>query len=107
MKMILAFAGILVAVFTRTFLAYRYKLFRALVRDEEVRWNHRYLVSSLFAVAYGLVSMMILVQSVALHEDPASLLFTFLTMFFYGWGVNDAFNKIFIDWTKHWKTVRP
>ena len=29
MNMILAFAGIFVAIFTRTFLAYRYKLIRA------------------------------------------------------------------------------
>ena len=36
MKMILAFAGILVAVFTRTFLAYRYKLIKAVVRGEDV-----------------------------------------------------------------------
>lgn len=106
MKIVLAFAGILVAVFTRTFLAYRYKLIRALVRGEDMCWNHRYLASSLFALAYGLVSTMILIQAVALPEDPVSLLFTFLTSFFYGWGINDAFNKIFIDWTKYWKMLR-
>lgn len=36
MRMILAFAGIFVAVFTRTFLAYRYKLVRAVVHGEDV-----------------------------------------------------------------------
>lgn len=85
MKMILAFAGIFVAVFTRTFLAYRYKLIRALVRGEDVRWNHRHSASSIFAMAYGLISTMTLIQAVALPEDPVSLLFTFLTSFFYGW----------------------
>ena len=106
MNVIFAFAGIFVAVFTRTFLAYRYKLITALVRDEEVRWSHRYLASSVSALAYGLISVTIITQSVALPEDPVSLLFTFLTSFFYGWGINDAFNKIFIDWTKHWKRIK-
>jgi hypothetical protein len=83
------------------------KLIRALVRGEDAHWNHRYSASSIFALAYGLISTMILIPAIALPEDPISLLFTFLTSFFYGWGINDAFNKIFIDWTKCWKMVRP
>jgi hypothetical protein len=82
--MVLAFAGILVAVFTRTFLAYGYKLITALVCDEEVHWNHKYLASSVSALAYGFLSVTIIIQSVALPEDPVSLVFTFLTMLFYG-----------------------
>jgi len=106
LKMILAFIGVSVAIFTRTFLAYRYKLIRALIRGEAVRWNHKYLLSSVFALAYGFLSTMVVVPAVALPDDPLHLIFVFITSLFYGWGINDAYNKIFIDWTKYWKMVR-
>ena len=65
-------------------MAYRYKQVRAFVRDEEVRCNHRYLASPASALAYGLLTATIITQTVPLPEDHLSLLFTFLTMFFYG-----------------------
>ncbi|RLI41033.1 hypothetical protein DRO69_12105 [Candidatus Bathyarchaeota archaeon] len=106
MKMIMAFTGIFVAVFTRTFLAYTYKLFNTRASGENLRFNFKFLVSSMFAFAYGTASAMVIVPITAIPEDPLNLLFTLFTSFLYGWGINDAFNKIFIDWTKHWKRVR-
>ena len=70
MKMILAFVGIFVAVFTRTFLAYRYKLIRALIHGEDVCWNHKYLASSLFVLVYGFLSTIIIIPAVTLPDDP-------------------------------------
>lgn len=106
MKMVLAFTGIFAAVFTRTFLAYTYKLFKARARGENLRFNLKFLASSVFAFAYGTASSMAILPITAIPEDPASLLFVLFTSFLYGWGINDAFNKIFIDWPKHWKRVR-
>ena len=102
----MAFAGIFAAVFTRTFLAYTYKLFNARVRGENLRFNLKFLASSVFAFAYGTASSMAILPITAIPEDPASLFFVLFTSFFYGWGINDAFNKIFIDWTKYWKRAR-
>ncbi|KPV63278.1 MAG: hypothetical protein AOA65_1286 [Candidatus Bathyarchaeota archaeon BA1] len=52
------------------------KRLRACERGERIKWDKRY----------------------TLRNEPISLLYVFIMAFGYGWGLNDIYNKIFINW---------
>jgi len=98
MKEIAASSGILLAIFARTMIPYWRKKLRAVERGEKIEWNKRYTVTSLLALLTSLIIATQTIPALTLPNDPISLLYVFTMAFGYGWGLNDVYNKIFIDW---------
>jgi len=74
------------------------KKLRAVERGEKIEWNKRYTVTSLLALLTSLIIATQTIPALTLPNDPISLLYVFTMAFGYGWGLNDVYNKIFIDW---------
>ena len=98
MKEVVALVGILLALFTRTVMPYWRKRIKAFDRGKRIWWDHKYTVTFVFALIMNSIVVVKITSALILPNDPINLLFLFFTAFAYGWGFNDAANKIFIDW---------
>jgi len=45
-----------------------------------------------------LVVAVLAFPAITVPAEPTSLFYVFIASFGYGWGFNDAYNKILIDW---------
>jgi len=94
-----SFLGIFVAVLLRTLLPYVDKLREAEERNEALpAWNHRYTWTCISALVTGFVSAMLLLPTFAMPLTTIGQFAIFIIAFGYGWGVNDVYNEILIDW---------
>jgi hypothetical protein len=93
MKEIMAFSGILLAIFTRTMMPYWRKRLKAYERGEKIEWNKRYTVPSLLALLTSFIITAQTIPAFTLPKGPISLPYVFTMAFGYGWGLNDAYNK--------------
>jgi len=98
-RVFVAFAGVLLAVVMRTLLPYVEKVKKAAEKGETVPvWSQRYLVTGFCALFTSLVVAVLAFPTIAVPAEPTTLFYVFVVSFGYGWGVNDAYNKILIDW---------
>jgi multisubunit Na+/H+ antiporter MnhB subunit len=96
---LVAFVGVFVAVVMRTVLPYLQKVREASEKGEQfVSWRQRYIVTCVSALFTGFILSILTFPNLPIPAEPASLLYTFVLAFGYGWGINDAYNKILIDW---------
>jgi len=96
---LVALLGVFVAVVLRTLLPYVQKVKEAAEKGENtVAWRQRYTLTCLSALLTGFTLSMLAFPNLAVPTEPASLIYTFALAFGYGWGINDAYNKILIDW---------
>jgi len=93
-----AFAGILLGVFCRTLLPYVVKMQETVKRDEKLIWNWKYAYTALSALFTSFIVASLAFPAFNVSTDSLSLFYVFTLSFGYGWGINDAFNKAFIDW---------
>jgi len=83
----------------RTLLPYVQKVREATEKGENtVAWRQRYTATSLSALFTGFILSMLVFPNWTVQAEPTSIVYTFVLAFGYGWGINDAYNKILIDW---------
>jgi len=98
-RILVAFAGVLLAVVMRTMLPYVEKVRKAAEKGESVPvWSPRYLVTGFCALFTSLVIAVLAFPTITVPAEPTSLFYVFIASFGYGWGFNDAYNKILVDW---------
>jgi len=98
-RIFVAFAGVLSAVTMRTVLPYVEKVRKAAEKGESVpAWSQRYAFTGFCALLTSLITALLTLPAITVPAEPASLLYVFIVSFGYGWGVNDAYNKILVDW---------
>jgi len=96
---LVAFFGVFVAVAMRTLLPYVQKLREAVDRGENVvAWRQRYTATCLSALFTGFILSLLAFPNLPFSAEPLTLFYAFVIAFGYGWGINDAYNKILIDW---------
>jgi len=94
-----AFVGVLLAVTMRTLLPYVEKARRAAEKSESLpAWSHRYMITGCCALFTSLVTALLAFPTTAVPAEPTSLFYVFVVSFGYGWGINDACNKVLVDW---------
>jgi len=98
-RLFVAFAGVLLAVVMRTLLPYVEKARTAAEKGESVpTWSQRYLFTGLCALFTSLIIAVLAFPTISVPAEPASLFYVFVVSFGYGWGVNDVYNKVLVDW---------
>jgi len=98
-RSLVAFFGVLFAVAMRSLLPYVRKIREASDRGEDVPiWSHRYTITGLSALLTGLVVTLLAFPTLTVPAEPTSLIYVFVVAFGYGWGLNDVYNKVLIDW---------
>jgi len=99
MQTLVAFVAVFVAVVMRTLLPYVQKMREGVEKGEStVAWRQRYTATCLSALFTGFILSTLAFPNLAVPTEPISLVYTFILAFGYGWGINDAYNKILIDW---------
>ncbi len=94
---IVAFAGVLLGVLCRTLLPFVFKMRDAVSKGERFTWNWAYAYT---AVSAFFTSFIIAALAFPVFSVPAgslSLFYVLILSFGYGWGLNDVYNKVFVD----------
>jgi multisubunit Na+/H+ antiporter MnhB subunit len=96
---LVAFLGVLLAVLMRSLLPYVRRVKEAVDKGGDIpSWSQRYTVTGLFAFFTSLAVALLSFSELTLPAEPTSLVYVFAVSFGYGWGVNDVYNKVFVDW---------
>lgn len=74
------------------------KLIKASDRGGKISWNQRYTITCLVALLTSFILAIQTIPAFTLPNEPMILIYAFTMAFGYGWGFNDAYNKIFVDW---------
>ena len=94
-----AFVGILVAVLLRTLLPFLNKLREAEEKGETApSWSHLYTWACISALVTSFVTAMLALPTFTVPPTTTGQFAVLVVAFGYGWGINDAYNKILIDW---------
>jgi len=94
-----SFIGILVAVLLRTLLPYVNKSKEAEEKGEALpQWSHRYTWTCVSAFITGFITTMLALPAFTVPPTTIGQFAVLIIAFGYGWGINDAYNKILIDW---------
>jgi hypothetical protein len=97
-SLLTSFAGIVAAVLLRTLLPYAKKLRDAEERGEPTpAWNHKYTWTCITALVTSFVTTLLILPAFNVPQTTTGLFAIFIVAFGYGWGINDAANKILID----------
>jgi len=98
-SLLTAFMGILIAVLLRTLLPYFNKMAdEEKMGDNLLVWNHRYTWTCITALVMSFVVAMLTLPVFNISQTTSGQFIVFVIAFGYGWGINDATNKILIDW---------
>ncbi|MGQ9565897.1 MAG: hypothetical protein ACUVT5_05060 [Candidatus Bathyarchaeales archaeon] len=98
-SLLTSFIGVFVAVLLRTLLPYINKLREAEENNEAwLSWNHGYTWTCVSALVTGFIVAMLTLPAFSVPPTIVGQFAVFVTAFGYGWGINDAYNKILIDW---------
>jgi hypothetical protein len=98
-SLLTAFIGILVAMLLRTLLPYLNKMADAETKgDNSLNWNHKYTWTCITALVMSFVIAMLTLPAFNIPQTTSGQFIVFVIAFGYGWGINDATNKILIDW---------
>jgi len=98
-SLLIAFFGILLAAVMRTLLPYVHKVREALEKKETpLRWDTRYLWTCLSAFFTSFIIATLTLPNFPMPTNTTSQILTFIIAFGYGWGINDAYNKLLMDW---------
>jgi len=98
-RVFVAFAGVLFAVIMRTLLPYVEKVREAAEKGVSAPvWSQRYAVTGFCALFTSLAIAALVFPAITVPAEPATLFYVLIVSFGYGWGINDAYNKILIDW---------
>jgi hypothetical protein len=98
-SLLTSFVGILVAVLLRTLLPYLNKLAEAEKQGgASPVWNHGYTWTCISALVTSFVSAMLALPAFNVPPTTTGQFAILVIAFGYGWGINDAFNKLLIDW---------
>ena len=98
-SLLTVFMGILIAVALRTLLPYLNKMADAEKKgDSSLVWNQKYTWTCITALIMSFVIAMLTLPAFNIPQTTSGQFGVFIIAFGYGWGINDAANKILIDW---------
>jgi hypothetical protein len=98
-SLLTSFVGILTAVLLRTLLPYLNKLADAETKGENSpTWNYRYTWTCISALITSFVTAMLVLPAFNAPPTATGQFAILVIAFGFGWGINDATNKILIDW---------